>query len=209
MVGMGDGGQRTVLILGAVGALAFLLGSTVDGLTRPGYSLVRHPVSALALGTRGWLQSLTFVLCGALIAAGGAGVWSASWLLGAGVIVLGLGLVASGIYPMDPARGYPPGTPDGDPPSFSRRHIRHDQAGAVVFFTMPVLPLVAALTSALPAPLRWVSALAAAVVAVGVGAFTKAWEANSPRAGLAQRLALAGGLGWLAAMLLVLAAEPV
>lgn len=199
--------QEAVLILGAVAALAFLVGSTIDGLTRSGYSVIRHPVSALALGSRGWLQNLSFVLCGALVATGGAGVWSTSWLLASGVIVLGLGLLASGIYPMDPARGYPPGTPEGDPPSPSQRHVRHDQAGAVVFFTMPVLPLMAALTAALPIPFQWASAAVAVTVAVAVGAFSKAWEAESARAGLVQRLALAGGLGWLAALLLVVAAE--
>jgi len=192
-----------VLIAGAVGAVAFLLVSTFDGLARPGYSLVRHPVSALALGRRGWVQTTSFLVCGALLVVGGAGLWATSWLLAAGVVVLGVGLVASGVYPMDPVRGYPPGTPDGDPPSLSRPHQRHDQAGVVVFLLLPLLPLVAALTPELPVGLRWASGVLALAVGLGVAAFTRDWEADSPRAGLTQRLTLVGGLGWLAWLLLV------
>ncbi len=197
-----------VLIAGAVGAAVFLLVSTLEGLARPGYSLVRHPVSALALGSRGWVQTVSFLVCGALVALGGAGLWATSWLLAVGVVVLGIGLVASGVYPMDPGRGYPPGTPDGDPPSFSRRHQRHDQAGAVVFLLLPVLPLLAAATPELPTALRWVSGVLAVVIGIGVAAFVRAWEAGSPRAGITQRLTLTGALGWLAWLLLVVAAQP-
>jgi len=200
-----DGVGGVLLVAGAVGAIAFLVVSTVDGLTRPGYSVVRHPVSALALGPRGWLQTWVFVVCGALVAAGGVGLWPTSWLLAAGVLLLGLGLVVSGVYPMDPMRGYPPGTPEGDPAELTTSHVRHDQAGAVVFFSMPVLPVVAAATPALPAGLPWASVAVAVAVGVGVAAFSRAWEVDAPLTGLVQRLTLLGGLGWLAALLLVVA----
>ncbi|MEV6927622.1 DUF998 domain-containing protein [Dactylosporangium sp. NPDC051485] len=41
----------------------------VDGATRSSYSLRRNGVSQLVLGDRGWLDRLTFVLCGLLLLA--------------------------------------------------------------------------------------------------------------------------------------------
>ena len=57
--------------IGAGGAVLFVLVLLVDGWTRPGYSPVRQPVSALALGPRGWIQAASFMVCGAAIALGG------------------------------------------------------------------------------------------------------------------------------------------
>ena len=38
----------------------------VEGAARPDYSQPRHPVSSLALGPRGWMQTANFALAGAL-----------------------------------------------------------------------------------------------------------------------------------------------
>jgi len=118
----------SLLGAGVVGTVLFVVTFLVDGLTRPGYDPLRHPVSALALGPRGWVQVENFVLCGALIAASAVGLGQATgslWLAIA-VAVFGLALVASGVFPMDPMRGYPPGTPDETPPELSWRHHVHD-----------------------------------------------------------------------------------
>ncbi|MGO1524228.1 MAG: DUF998 domain-containing protein, partial [Nesterenkonia sp.] len=39
-----------------------------------GRSPTRHPVSALALGPRGWLQTANFTVCGAAVTTGALGV---------------------------------------------------------------------------------------------------------------------------------------
>ncbi|HEX6236677.1 MAG TPA: DUF998 domain-containing protein [Acidimicrobiales bacterium] len=61
---MGAPGRRTQLLVwgGAAGAVGFVMVFLVDGATRPGYSPARHPVSALSLGSRGWVQVTSFVV---------------------------------------------------------------------------------------------------------------------------------------------------
>lgn len=194
------------MLVGAVAAVLFVAVFTVDGATRSGYRPVRHPVSALALGPRGWVQTASFVVCGAGVAVGGFGLaLGPSLLLGLTTMVIGVGLVASGVWPMDPMRGYPPGTAEGDPDSYSRSHTRHDNAGAVVFFGLPVLLVLGALAAPLPTAARVVSGLLAVFVGVGVARFTRAWEADSPRTGLEQRVPLVVALLWLAAVSRLLA----
>ncbi|MEE6280590.1 DUF998 domain-containing protein [Georgenia sunbinii] len=190
--------MTALLLAGTAGAALFILVFLVDGATRPGYSPVRQPVSALALGPRGWLQASSFIVCGLLITASAAGLHLAtgSWLLAVVVAAFGLGLVASGIFPMDPMRGYPPGTPDTTPSTTSLRHRLHDWAGVVVFTAPPVAAGVAVVVLD---DLGWV--VYAAVTAATTGAlflyFGTAWEADHPRAGLIQRLTIVVGWSWL------------
>lgn len=194
-------------VAGAAAAIAFVLVAAVDGRTRPGYRPARHPVSALALGTRGWLQTANFLVCGAGVTAGAAALAGTSWPLAASIAVIGLALIASGIFPMDPMRGYPPGTPDTTPARYSRRHRLHDAAGAVVFLAIPVAGTIAALTPAV-GPLRPYSAVSAAASLVLFGVFGQAWERDSPRAGLWQRLAILVGWTWLAVIFVGVGARP-
>ncbi|MBQ1080450.1 DUF998 domain-containing protein [Nocardiopsis sp. B62] len=183
---------------GAVGSWLFVAVFLLDGLTRPGYHPLRQPVSALALGPRGWIQTTNFVLCGLLIAAGATALPTATdgYALALGAGVLGLALVASGIFRMDPMRGYPPGTPDSTPEEYSTRHQAHDWAGTVVFLLLPGVALIAVLELADPA---WKvgSGIVAAASAVAVGAFGRLWEQDSPRVGLVQRAAITVSLAWL------------
>lgn len=190
-----------VAALGAAAAVAFVLVHLVDGATRPGYDPVRQPVSALALGRRGWVQTTSFILCGALIAAGGVAATTVAWLAGAGIAVVGVGLVASGAFRMDPMRGYPPGTPDTTPQTYSWRHRWHDHAGAVVFFGFPASAALAAIGPGLPLELRIVSAGAALATVALADRFSSAWERDAPDAGRWQRLTIAVAMGWFALVL--------
>lgn len=185
-------------IVGAAGAWLFVAVALLDGVTRPGYDPVRQPVSALALGARGWVQTTNFVVSGLLITTSALGIHRATdgfWLAGL-VAVFGLALVASGVFPMDPMRGYPPGTPEGDPPTTSRRHQLHDHAGAAVFGSLPLCAVAAALTLDEPA---WVAYSVVTVITftVGAGWFATTWENDDPRTGLIQRLAIVPGWIWL------------
>lgn len=188
--------------IGALGAAAFVAVFLVDGATRPGYSPTRHTVSALALGPRGWLQRTNFVVCGAAIAAGSVGLLldGEHRMLSLALTILGLGLVAS-VIPMDPMRGYPPGTPEGDPAEFSRAHAMHDGAGAVVFFSLPVIAGISAF--ALPGVIWTVAGIVLTLVLMAtLSAFTRGWSEDSPTTGTAQRAALVPGLLWVAAIFL-------
>jgi hypothetical protein len=188
-------------LIGAAAVAVFVLVFTVDGWTRPGYRPVRRPVSALALGSRGWVQTANFVVCGMGVTAGAVGLADVSWPLSASLVAFGLALVASGVFPMDPMRGYPPGTPDTTPERFSRRHRWHDVAGMVVFAAVPIAATIAALTPAVGS-LRWYSAATGVAAALLLGVFGRAWERDSPRAGLWQRLAILVGWTWLAVLFL-------
>lgn len=191
--------MTALLWAGAAAPVLFVLTFLVDGATRPGYSPRRHPVSALALGPRGWVQTTSFVVCGLLVVAGALVLPAVlgTWWVTVPLVVFGLALVASGVYPMDPMRGYPPGTPDATPTEHSRRHHRHDVAGAVVFTALPAAALVAALV--LPETgWRWYSGATCLAAVAGFAVFGQAWEQDTPTAGLVQRLTIAVGWVWLA-----------
>ncbi|GIJ76508.1 Protein of unknown function [Micromonospora phaseoli] len=191
---------------GAVGAALFVLVFLVDGWRRPNYSPVRHPVSALALGRRGWVQTANFLVSGSAITAGALAMVfvGPSALTGVVLTAFGLGLVASGVFRMDPMLGYPQGAPAGIPERHSTPHRLHDLAGAVVFLALPLAAAIGAFT--LPGT-AWkiISGCAAVALFVGLGRFSRAWEEVSPRLGLIQRAVIILGWGWLAALFSALA----
>jgi len=186
-----------LLWCGLVGTAGFVLTFLVDGATRPGYRPTYHAVSALATGDRGWVQTTNFLACGVLIALGGVGVGDAtgSLLLGAAIVVWGLALVASGVWSMDPVRGYPPGTPAGDPEELSRAHDLHDKAGVVVFLALPVSAAIAAFV--LDGAWRWLSVAAAVLTVALLALFVRAWERDAPGTGVVQRAMIITGWVWL------------
>ncbi len=105
-------GTALLLAAGAIGPVLFWLVVIVDGFTKPGYDARKHFISELALGEHGWVQSANFIVVGLLIVAFAVGLRQ---LFSAGraskfgprlVALVGLGLVASGIFPTDPSN-YP------------------------------------------------------------------------------------------------------
>lgn len=107
-----------LLLYGAAAGPFFIVSSLAQAALRSGFDPSQHPPSALALGGAGWIQSVTFVMAGLGYFIGSLGLARA--LAPAGVrwaprciAVFGTALVAGGIFIMDPAFGFPPGTPDG------------------------------------------------------------------------------------------------
>src|SRR5688572_24191179 len=106
---------------------------------RDGFDIRRHPISLLALGDGGWVQIANFIVAGVLTIAFAVGVRrslrggrASSW----GPVLLalhGAGLVVAGISTADPALGFPPGTPDGIPGSFTFHGTVHAIAPPVAF----------------------------------------------------------------------------
>jgi hypothetical protein len=117
-----------------------------EGAVRDGYRPLRHPVSSLALGPRGWIQAGSFAVTGAVVLAGAAGLAldsdlaagsrAAPVLIGAA----GAGLIGSAVLTTDPVSGYPPGTPD-TPAEPSRAGVAHDLAAVPVFAGLPAAAL--------------------------------------------------------------------
>jgi hypothetical protein len=131
-------------LLGAAAAAAPLFATSVlvQAATRDGYDITRHPASMLANGDLGWVQIATFLTAGLLMLAGAVGlrtvlrqgpgrVWGPRLLTAEGV-----GLLIAGVCRLDPADGFPPGTPTGTPATMSWHSVAHNLAGTVVFLAM-------------------------------------------------------------------------
>lgn len=196
-----------LLACGAVGGPLFVVVLLLDGATRRGYDPAAHAVSQLSLGDRGWLQIANFVVTGLLMTAFAVGLRRAL-RPGRGALwgpllagVFGLALLGSGVFVMDPMRGYPPGAPVGSPPDVSWQHTLHDTLGVVVFTTLPLACLVLARRFAAEAGGRGWAAYSAATAVVMLAllvAFGAAWETGDAAAGLLQRAMITAGWGWVA-----------
>lgn len=197
---------KGLLACGTIASMMFVLVFLIDGATRNGYNPVYHPVSALSLGERGWIQVTNFVLSGLLMTAfavglrralrsGKGAVWGPLW-----ISLFGIGLVFSGLYDMDPMQNYPPGSPSGVSSEVSRHHLVHDIWGIVVFLSLPFTILVVARKFfKSPRNLGWAvySLLAGLATLVLFFVFGTAWENDSPVGGLIQRVTLIIGLSWV------------
>lgn len=126
---------RTLLACGAVAAPLWAAVALAQAATRPGFDVTRHPLSALSNGSLGWLQIGNFLVAGVLFVAGAVGlrrVLRSTWAPRL-VAVGGIGMFAAGIFRMDPADGFPVGTPAGMPATMSWHSYGHMAAGTVAF----------------------------------------------------------------------------
>lgn len=118
---------------GIIGATLFVLIFTLEGWYRPGYKPLEMFVSALSLGSRGWIQILNFLIFGTLL-------FVFSWSVAAefpngkvsrgGPIIFRIIAVCyflSGLFVMDPVY-----------PSFTFHGKLHDILGWIVFPLMPI-----------------------------------------------------------------------
>ncbi len=97
------------LFAGPLFVVAFLVQGAVKG---SGYDALRHPVSSLALGANGWVQTANFLVAGLLTVAFAVGLWRSGLRLGGVLIgVWGVGLIGAGLFVTDPVSGFPVGTP--------------------------------------------------------------------------------------------------
>jgi hypothetical protein len=201
---------HALLCSGAVAGPLFVTVFFVEGARRPDYKPLRHPVSALALGSRGCVQVANFAVAGTLYLAGAAGlIRTRDPLLGTrlGPALLGgvgLGLLGSAAFSTDPVSGYPPGTPD-TPTAQTTTMAVHGIAALPIFLGIPAAAFVYARrfhrsdnpTWALYSAATGVSMLATVGLA-GAG-FNRAPRLVNA-AGLLQRAAIVTGFGWLTAL---------
>ena len=201
---------RRLLRCGGAAGPAFIAVFLLEGAVRDGYRPLRHPVSSLALGPRGWIQAGNFAVAGALFLAGAAGLAragnpaagsrAAPALIGAA----GAGLIGSAVFTTDPVSGYPPGTPDAliRP---SRAGTAHNLAAVPVFFGLPAAALACG-WRAWRAGERGFGLYSAgtAVTMVATMALAGAGFGQSPRlvnlGGLLQRASIITGFTWLSAV---------
>jgi hypothetical protein len=204
------GQARTLLRCGMWAGPVFTATFLAEGAVRDGYQPMRQPVSSLALGPRGWIQTANFAVAGALCLAGAAGLRQAGDRLAgsrAGPVMVaaaGAGLLGSAAFRTDPVGNYPPGTP-GLPAGPSRVGNAHNLAAVPVFLGLAAAAASYGRRSRQAGQPGFAVYCAATAVTIPVTvALAGASFSRSPGpgsyGGLFQRASIITGLGWLTAV---------
>jgi Protein of unknown function (DUF998) len=128
-----------LLVCGVLAGPLFVTVTTIGIVSREGFDLRRNGISQLSLGDRGWIQIANFIVAGLLSVAFAAGARHALrpgvGAVAAPVLIsgYGLGLIATGLFLVDPGVGFPPGTPAGMPDRLSWHGAVHAVAPPVAF----------------------------------------------------------------------------
>jgi hypothetical protein len=205
-----DGKPATLLVCGAIAGPLFTLAWLVQGLVRANYDPMRHAVSSLSVGERGWIQIATFIVAGSLVLALAAGLRrrlqppsGSTWgplLIG----LMGIGLIGSGIFVTDPLNGYPPGAPI-IPIERTVHGILHDLFGIPFFLGLPIACLVFARFFARQGDRDWawysrlsgIAMFAVFFVARLGFRLLPTYPALAEHFGLLQRITITIGFAWL------------
>jgi hypothetical protein len=201
---------RGLLRCGVAAGPVFVAVFLLEGGARDGYRPLHHPVSSLALGSRGWIQAGNFAVAGTLVLAGAAGLARAgdpaasSRTVPALIGAAGAGLIGSAVFTTDPVSGYPPGTPDTliRP---SPAGAAHNLTAAPVFFGLPAAALACSSRS-WRAGQRGFGLYSAgtAITMLATMVLAAAGFGQSPRlvnlGGLFQRISIITGFAWLTAL---------
>jgi hypothetical protein len=131
--------QQILLLCGAIAGPLFVIVFLIEGATRSGYDAMRQPVSALAIGERGWIQRANFFITGALMFACAFGLRLALIAYGGSFwfpILIGiyaLGLIGAGCFVTD-VTGLP--TDTSKPVSRTKSGKLHDLSSLPVFLAL-------------------------------------------------------------------------
>lgn len=192
--------QQLLLICGAIAGPLFIIVFLIEGATRPGYDALRQPVSALAIGRRGWIQQGNFIVMGALVAAYAFGLHLVLRFGCPFFALFAIGLISAGVFITD-VTGLATNAPR--PSKRERNGILHDLFSLLVF--VPLLIACFVFTRffiAIGSP-GWAiySAVTGALFGTGFVLFARGFAGNrtlASLAGLLQRLTIATGWTWLA-----------
>ena len=141
-VGRSAAVTRALLRCGVLAGPFYLAVGLIQALLRDGFDLARHPLSLLANGPAGWVQTANFVLTGLMVVAAAVGFGrvpgpksrAVTWFLGA----FGAAMIVAALFPADPMDGFPPGTPQGPPTAISTTGLVHFVAGALGFTSLAI-----------------------------------------------------------------------
>ena len=142
-IGHGDvAATRRLLVCGLLAGPLYLAVGLGQAFVRAGFAFARHPLSVLANGPGGWVQTANFVVTGLMVVAAAVGIRRAigptsratSVFLG----IFGASMVAAAVFRADPMDGFPVGTPNGPPTSISTFGMLHFVAGGLGFISLAV-----------------------------------------------------------------------
>ena len=126
----------------------YLVVGIAQALLREGFSFARHPLSVLANGPGGWVQTANFVITGLMVVAAAIGFRDAlapkSRALSVFLGAFGASMLAAAVFRADPMDGFPVGTPLGPPTSMSTSALIHFAAGGLGFICLAVSCFLAA-----------------------------------------------------------------
>jgi hypothetical protein len=195
---------RSLLGYGVVVGPFYLVVGLAQALLRDGFDLKRHPLSVLANGSWGWVQTVNFVLSGLMVLAAAVGFQrvlgpksrAMCWFLGG----FGVSMLVASVFRADPVDGFPAGTPVGPPTSISTSGMIHLIAGVLGFTFLGVSCFLGARAMArrnavVPARLSVLAGLS-----VLLGFFGGAAFANGSFGVLGIWYSVLVGWSWLAAM---------
>ncbi len=209
-----SGSGSRLLLAGIIGPPLFTVVYIAEGVRRDGFDAARELVSHLSLGPGGWAGAANLLGFGTLTLALAVGMRrtlphgrGSTWgprLVG----IAGVGLIAAGIFPIDPGIYYPPDATAG----YSAFGAIHQAAGGVVFISLSAACLVfaryfgrSAARSAGWATYSVVSGVLTLAFWIGSSImlgldYAGAWH-EAP-AGLLERLSLIIGATWMFAVAL-------
>ena len=141
---------HSLLRYGVVAGPFYVLVSLTQAVVRDGFDLTRHDWSLLANGAGGSVQVANLVLTGLMVVAAAVGYHRA---LRGGIgqrwvprllATYGIGLAGAGIFHADPMAGFPAGTPDGPPVTFTVHGMLHVVCGGIGFLALILATFVLA-----------------------------------------------------------------
>jgi hypothetical protein len=133
---------RRLLVCGLLAGPLYLAVGLGQAFLRTGFDFAKHPLSVLANGPGGWVQTANFVVTGLMVVAAAVGFRRAigptsratSVFLG----IFGASMIAAAVFRADPMDGFPVGTPNGPPTSISTPGMLHFVAGGLGFISLAV-----------------------------------------------------------------------
>jgi hypothetical protein len=140
--------SRSLLWYGVVAGPFYLAIGIAQALVRDGFDFGRHPLSVLANGPGGWIQTANFVVTGLMVLAAAVGfrrtLGSPARAMSAFLGAFGASMIVAAVFRADPMDGFPAGTPNGPPTSISTTGLLHFAAGGLGFVSLAVSCLFAA-----------------------------------------------------------------
>ena len=141
---------RSLLQYGVIAGPFYLAVGLGQAFLRDGFHFARHPLSVLANGPLGCIQTANFVLTGIMVIACAVGLRRAlgpsSRAMSVFLGVFGASMIAAAVFRADPMDGFPIGTPPGPPTSISTTGLLHFAVGALGFVSLAVSCLFAVRT---------------------------------------------------------------